>query len=94
MTAEELDIIVAGLKVKIRQLESELKSREVDHKNCYILMSENVRLRRMVEAKDDELREAVKQLKEERKNLEEARHSLEKLQKWVELSGIEKPRYS
>lgn len=93
MTAEELGV-VAGLKGKIRQLESELKSREVDHKNCYILMSENVRLRRMVEAKDDELREAVKQLKEERKNLEEAKHALEKLQKWVELSGIEKPRYS
>ena len=93
MTQEELSM-VASLKVKIRQLEADLRARDVDHNNCYILMSENVRLRRVVEAKDDELREAIKQLSEERKKAKDAIHELDKLKKWIDITQAEKPRYS
>lgn len=77
---------IGALKDRIAVLEAELKDKETFRTNCYLLMSENFKLRRIVEMKDDELKEAAKQIKEEREYSKKVKHAFEKIKVWYNLS--------
>ena len=82
-----MDDEVAALKERIAVLEAELKDKETFRTNCYLLMGENFKLRRLVELKDEELHEAAEQIKEEKEYSKKVKHAFEKIKVWYNLSS-------
>ena len=85
--ASQLEMDLRELQKENKRLRKELDERQVDFNNTYLLLSENVRLRRMMEIMDEERILLEKKVAAADERAEKAARGLKNLQKWLEIDG-------
>ena len=75
------------LKKENAELKEIIRQKNVDRENCYLLLGENVRLRRMMEIMDEEHAAMEKRVALEKERADKAQRGLKNLQKWLKIDG-------
>ena len=84
---------IKNLERQIEGLEKELHTKRIDEKRMFVLTSEVVRLRRMMEYDGDAVKTFKKENEDLRRQLEESERQNRNMRRWMKFNGVEEIKF-